>query len=108
MKVRRAQTKAIEIGRYCIYDNGMAVKPRVLTPRVQAIVDELREWCDQGRGRRVVAAKAIGTSKYAITHWFSARQGPSPEQCLAIVEFLKKERRSAKRSESVLKNIDFE
>jgi hypothetical protein len=83
------------------------VKPRTLKPRVQAIVDELRTWCDQGRGRRVIAAKAIGTSKYAITHWFASRQGPSPDQCLAIVEFLKKEKRTKKRSVKAAEEMEF-
>jgi hypothetical protein len=83
------------------------VKPRTLTPRVQAIVDELRTWCDQGRGRRVIAAKALGTSKYAITHWFGSRQAPSPDQCLAIITFMKKQRRSAKRSQAFLKELEF-
>jgi hypothetical protein len=86
-------------------------KQRILTPRVQKIVDDLRAWCDQGRGRRVTAAKAIGTTKQAITHWFASRQGPSPEQCLAIVEFLKqqkrKERRLDKRNKSAFEELDF-
>jgi hypothetical protein len=75
----------------------MPVKRKGLKPRVQALVDELRIWCDQERGRRVIAAQALGTSRYALTHWFGGRQGPSPDQCLAIVEFLKKERKLKKR-----------
>jgi len=75
----------------------MGTKKRILKPRIQALVDDLRTWCDQERGRRVRAAEAIGTTKQAITHWFASRQGPSPDQCLAIIEFLKKEHRKERR-----------
>jgi Helix-turn-helix len=55
----------------------------------------------------VSAAAAIGTSKQAISHWFAGRQGPSPDQCFAIVEFLKKERRQEKRRDAGAAEMEF-
>jgi hypothetical protein len=79
-----------------------------MKPRIQKVVDELREWCDQGRGRRVRVAEAIGIHRQVVTHWFAGRQGPTADQCFAVVEFLKKERRDEKRRAAGAAEISFD
>jgi hypothetical protein len=51
-------------------------------------LSDLKTWCDQARGRRSEAARALGTSKQAITDWFACRLHPTEEQRLAIQDFL--------------------
>jgi hypothetical protein len=69
-------------------------KQKIL-PRTQQLIDELRAWCDEpgGRGRRAEVARALGLERYDITHWLAGRQGPTAEQALALLEFLKQQRR---------------
>jgi transcriptional regulator with XRE-family HTH domain len=64
-----------------------------MPPKTQKLLDELREYCDEKRGRRAEIAKLIGIKRQSITDWFSGRQQPTAEQILEIQEFLEKQRR---------------
>jgi transcriptional regulator with XRE-family HTH domain len=60
--------------------------------RIQEIVDELREWCDQEDGRQSSVAKVIGVNPEAVTSWLSGEQQPTAGQILLIQEFLAKQK----------------
>jgi hypothetical protein len=64
-----------------------------MPPKTEKLLTELKEWCDEKYGRRAEFARAIGTTRGAITHWFAGRQQPTAEQVLEVLEFLKKHRR---------------
>jgi len=58
----------------------------------EQLLDELKEWCGDIRGRKTEAAKAAGTSLQAIVDWLAKRRQPTAEQALQIQAFLKKHR----------------
>ena len=68
-----------------------------MPPKTQKLLDDLKEWCDQERGRRLAIAELLGLSRQAITNWFSGRQQPTSEQILTVQEFLAKQRRAKTR-----------
>lgn len=51
---------------------------------------KLRRWCNGDRGRRVIAAKAVGVSRQRVSDWFAGRSKPTSEQILAVQAFLKR------------------
>jgi DNA-binding transcriptional regulator YiaG len=67
-----------------------------VTPRTDKLLAETKEWCDAQHGRRSELARAVGTSPQIVTDWLAEkrRKTPTLEQGLAILELLKKERRS--------------
>jgi hypothetical protein len=60
------------------------------TSLTEQLIEELKEWCGDIRGRRTEAAKAAGTSLQAVVDWFAKRRQPTAEQALQIQAFLKK------------------
>jgi hypothetical protein len=56
--------------------------------KTQKILEELRIWCDGGRGRRTEVAREIGVTTQAITDWFAGRRQPTAEQILDVQDFL--------------------
>jgi hypothetical protein len=59
----------------------------------QKILNELRAYCDQERGRRLAVARFIDVPSRAITDWFGGRRQPTAEQVLAVQDFLEKQRK---------------
>ena len=57
-----------------------------MPPRKQKILDELKAWCDEERGR--ANGSVLGVTTQAITDWFGKRRQPTAEQILAAQEFL--------------------
>jgi Helix-turn-helix len=68
-----------------------------MPPKTQKLLDELKAWCEQEYGRKAEAARVIGTSRQALNHWFTGNQNLTAEQILNVQEFLKKQRRRAKK-----------
>ena len=60
-------------------------------PKTQRLIDQLRLWCDQEKGRRTEAARSIGVTTQAITDWFAGRRNPTAEQILDVQEFLNRQ-----------------
>jgi len=56
--------------------------------RLQKLLDDLRVWCDQARGRRSEISRLTGVSRQAVTNWIAGRQEPTAEQVLKVQEFL--------------------
>ena len=60
---------------------------------VEKLMGELRAWVDAEYGRRADLARELGVPRQRITDWLSGRKAPTLEQGLAILEFLKQQRR---------------
>jgi hypothetical protein len=65
-----------------------------MSEKTKQLVDSLKTWCDGGRGRRAEVARFLETKPQTITNWFGGRQNPTSEQALAVLEFLKKQKRN--------------
>jgi hypothetical protein len=68
-----------------------------IPPKTRAIVDQLKEWCEAEYGRKSEVARAIGTKPQVITNWFGNWQGPTAEQILTVIDFLKNQERPKRR-----------
>jgi transcriptional regulator with XRE-family HTH domain len=57
------------------------------------VLDELRAWCKERRGRNLEIAQKLGVSKQLVTDWLKDRAMPTWETGMQIQKFLKKQRR---------------
>jgi transcriptional regulator with XRE-family HTH domain len=57
------------------------------------VLDRLRAWCQEKRGRNMEIAQKLGVSKQLVTDWLKGRAVPTWENGAKIAEFLKKQRR---------------
>jgi hypothetical protein len=71
----------------------MLYKTYAMPPKTQKLLDALKAWCDQGRGRRMEFARQSAISPQTIWNWFSGRQQPTAEQILVVQEFLAKQKK---------------
>ena len=62
-------------------------------PRIRSLLNDLRQWCTQERGRQAEVARFLGVFPQAVSDWFADKKQPTGEQALAILEFLKAQRR---------------
>jgi hypothetical protein len=53
------------------------------------LIDLLKDWCDQKRGRQSEAAFLLGTTRQVVNRWFSGVQTPTAEQIIAVQTFLR-------------------
>jgi DNA-binding transcriptional regulator YiaG len=67
-----------------------------MEPLTEALLNQLRDWCDEEHGRRKEAAKALGVSPQTLSNWFSG-QKLMGEQALRLQAFLKKKRPRTKK-----------
>jgi len=64
------------------------------------LLEELKAWCDEERGRRVQVAHLLDTSRQTLANWFAARQEPTGEQALVVFKFLEEQKRQKKKNRS--------
>jgi hypothetical protein len=60
-------------------------------PKTRKLLLELKNWCDQGRGRRAEAARFLDVSPSLITEWFASTRMPTLDHGFMIQDFLKKQ-----------------
>jgi hypothetical protein len=63
-----------------------------LRSMTKALLDALRVWCDQERGRRTEVSRSIGVTTQSVTDWLAGRRQPTAEQILDVQDFLEKQR----------------
>jgi hypothetical protein len=61
------------------------------SPKCQEIVDDLKAWCDQEAGRKILAGKVIGVESETVKNWLKGEQQPTSEQIILVQEFLAKQ-----------------
>jgi hypothetical protein len=62
----------------------------------EKLLEDLKEWCDQERGRRVQVANLLDTPRQTIANWFAAKQQPTGEQALVVFKFLEEQKKKKK------------
>jgi DNA-binding transcriptional regulator YiaG len=62
-------------------------------PRIRKLLNELQQWCSQEWGRQAEVARVLGVFPQTVSAWFADQKQPTGEQALAILEFLKAQRR---------------
>jgi transcriptional regulator with XRE-family HTH domain len=63
----------------------------------EILLERLKAWCEESYGRQAEVAKAIGVSRQVVTDWLNGRALPGLDNGLALLAFLKKQRRRARR-----------
>jgi predicted XRE-type DNA-binding protein len=58
------------------------------------LIEQLKEWVSQERGRQSEIARMLKVSRSTVTEWLKGRSVPSWEAGKKIEQFLKKQRRS--------------
>jgi hypothetical protein len=56
----------------------------------EALLAELKRWCDAERGRKASTARALGVPPQLVSDWFGKRKTPTWEQGLRIQAFLER------------------
>jgi transcriptional regulator with XRE-family HTH domain len=65
--------------------------------RTQRILSELRDWCDEQRGRRSEVARAAGVERQAVYNWLAGFAEPTAEQILIVQDILERADRSREK-----------
>lgn len=73
-----------------------------MEPLTEALLIQLRDWCDEEHGRRKQAAEALGVSPQTLSNWFSG-QKLMGEQALRLQAFLRVKRPSKAKRKSTTK-----
>lgn len=56
---------------------------------IDRLLEELREWVGEGRGRKALVARALGTSKQTVWTWLKGESRPNWERGMKLQAFLK-------------------
>jgi hypothetical protein len=59
-----------------------------MSRETEALLAELKRWCDQVRGRKAFLARELGVPPQLVSDWFGKRKTPTWEQGLRIQVFL--------------------
>jgi hypothetical protein len=62
--------------------------------QTEELLNELRAWVAQGRGRQALVRKALGLSKQSVSGWVTGDARPSLESGLKLMAFLKSHKAS--------------
>jgi transcriptional regulator with XRE-family HTH domain len=62
-------------------------------PPIERLIEDIKIWCSEKRGRQMELAHVVGVHRSAITNWFAGRQRPTAEQAEKMRDLLTKQRR---------------
>lgn len=68
-------------------------------PRVQRLLDGLKDWIERNPefGKKSELARALGVQPALIQDWIRQRSTPNAHHAFALLDFLAKEKRKARR-----------
>jgi hypothetical protein len=66
------------------------IQPHEMSPEMGALLDELKRYCDEERGRRAEVARALGISMSGLWNILAHKQEPTGSQALKILEILRR------------------
>jgi hypothetical protein len=79
-----------------------AAEYQVMPHTVRTLLEQAHAWCAQERGRQTQLADYLGVSRHTVNAWFAEYQKehpkrqPTADQILALLEFLKTQKRKSK------------
>jgi transcriptional regulator with XRE-family HTH domain len=62
-------------------------------PPIERLIEDIKIWCSEKRGRQMELAHLLGVHRSAITNWFAGRQGPTAKQAEMMRDLLTKRKR---------------
>jgi DNA-binding XRE family transcriptional regulator len=62
------------------------------SPETKALLDELRAWVSQERGRQAELARQLGVGRSTVNEWIKGESLPSWEAGRKLEQFLRKQR----------------
>jgi hypothetical protein len=62
-------------------------------PPIKRLIEDVKVWCDQKRGRQTELSHVLGVHRSAITNWLAGRQRPTAEQAEIMRDLLMKRKR---------------
>jgi transcriptional regulator with XRE-family HTH domain len=68
-------------------------------PELEKLLNELRDWCAEERGRQAQIAESLDVSRGLVNDWLTGRREPGTNEYLALRAFLKRQRRRSKPPE---------
>lgn len=88
-------------------NENLAICSKYFTPQeveaerreTDALIEQLREWVSQERGRQSEIARLLGVSRSTVTEWLKRGVIPSWESGKKIEQFLKKQRKAPRKQE---------
>jgi predicted XRE-type DNA-binding protein len=103
-------------GRFCFYIEDLHMQCRKAIENVhyackiftmaeltKPLIDELRGWCKQKRGRQREVSQALGVSDSTVSDWFHARKKLTGEQTMAVLAFLENLEKHSKSARELVK-----
>jgi hypothetical protein len=60
----------------------------VMGELTKPLIDELRSWCKEKRGRQREVSQALGVSDSTVSDWFHNRKKMTGDQVIAVQTFL--------------------
>jgi hypothetical protein len=63
-------------------------KRNLMSKETEALLTELKRWCDAERGRRAELSRALKVPPQLVSDWFAKRKTPTWEQGLRIQVFI--------------------
>src|SRR5207249_11736954 len=74
----------------------MPKRPMPPHREVVRLMNDLRQWCGQERGRQMELARILGVDRQRVSDWIAGRAYPSLGTGLQLYHFLKRERARAR------------
>jgi transcriptional regulator with XRE-family HTH domain len=64
-------------------------------PETEELMQRLRRYCAEKRGRQAAIGRALGVSHHRVNDWLNGRVRPGLERALALLRYLKRHKQRA-------------
>jgi predicted XRE-type DNA-binding protein len=68
-------------------------------PELEKLLNELRAWCAEERGRQAQIAESLEVSRGLVNDWLTGRREPGTNEYLTLKAFLRRHRRRSRSQE---------
>jgi transcriptional regulator with XRE-family HTH domain len=68
-------------------------------PELEKLLNDLKTWCDEERGRQAKIAERLGVSRGLVNDWITGRREPGTNEYISLRNFLKRQRRRSRLQE---------
>ena len=75
---------------------GVMIASVMTAPELEKLLNELRAWCAEERGRQAQIAGLLEVSRGLVNDWLTGRREPGTNEYLTLRAFLKRQRRRSR------------